>query len=106
MVWCKLFKSFRHVKTLCMHHGLVREVSHFLQLDREPPPEIFPDLEELICSYGSVDDKTFVAFIHKCEAVGHPLKLIQEHSPTDSEHYFLYSLTKRYSIHPEPITQQ
>lgn len=106
VLWRELFKSFRHVKTLRVHHGLVGEVSRFLKLDGEPPPEIFPDLEELICSHGSVDDKTFAAFIHEREAAGHPLKLIRAHSPTDSEHYFFYSSTKRYSIHPEPVARQ
>ena len=102
-LWRGLFKSFRHVKTLRMHHGLVGEVSRFLQLDGGSPPELFPDLKELICFNGSVDDKTFAAFVHEREAAGHPLKLIREHSPTDSEHYFFYSSTKRYTIHPEPV---
>ena len=105
-LWRKLFRSFRHVRTFRVHHGLVGEVSHFLQLDGESPPELFPDLEELICPHGSVNDKTFAAFIHDREAAGHPPKLVREPSPTDPEHYCFYSSTRRYTIHPDPVPRR
>ena len=105
-LWHELFRSLRHVKTLRVHHGLIGEASRFLRSDGESPPVLFPDLKDLICPQGSVDDKTFAAFIHEREAAGHPLKLIQELSPTDSEHYFFYSSTRRYSILPDPVPQR
>jgi hypothetical protein len=105
-LWRELFRSFRHVKTLRVHHGLVGEVSRFLQLDGESPPDLFPDLKEIICPHGSVDDKTFAGFIREREAAGRPLKLNRELSPTDSEHYFFYSSTRKYAIHPDPVPQR
>ena len=105
-LWRELFRSFTHVETLRVHHGLVGDVSRFLRLDGESPPDLFPELKEIICPRGSVDDKTFAAFIREREAAGHPLKLIQELSPTDSEHYFFYSSTRRYTIHPDPVPQR
>ncbi len=48
--WCKLLGSFRNVKTLRVHQGLVVAVSWSLQLDGEPPLELLPELNELICS--------------------------------------------------------
>ena len=105
-LWRKLFRSFRHVKTIRVNRGLIGEASHFLRLDGESPPELFPDLKELICPHGSVDDKTFAAFIHDREAAGHAPKLIREPSPTDPEHYYFYSSTRKYTIHPDPVPQR
>jgi hypothetical protein len=79
--WHKLLGSFRNVKTLCLHQGLVGEVSRSLQLDGEPPLELLPKLNELICPQGSCDSKTFAAFIHEREVAGQPINLIEEAFP-------------------------
>jgi hypothetical protein len=107
-LWRELFGSFGHVKTLRVHRGLVGELSRFLLRsdgESESLPGLFPDLKEIICPHGSVDDETFAAFIREREAAGRPLKIDREHSPTDSEHYFFYSSTRRYAVHPDPVPQ-
>jgi hypothetical protein len=57
--WRELLGSFRNVKTLRVHSGLVGEISRSLQSDGEPPLEVLPGLKEIVCPAGSVDDKTF-----------------------------------------------
>ena len=83
--------SFRNVKTLRVHNGLVRDLSRCLRLDGAPPLELLPELTKLICPVRSVKDKTFSAFIRGRKVVGQPVKLIREtagrrrykfHSPT------------------------
>jgi len=79
--WRELLSSFRNVKTLRVHRGLVGEVSRSLRLDREPPLELLPELNELICPQGSRDDRTFAAFIDECEVAGQPINLIEDAFP-------------------------
>jgi len=90
-LWRELLGSFRNVKTLRVHNGLVRDLSRCLQLDGAPPLELLPELTKLICPVGSVKDKTFSAFIHEREVVGQPVNLTGKtagrrrykfHSPT------------------------
>jgi hypothetical protein len=80
-LWRELLSSFRNVKTLRVHEGLVGEVFRSLQLDGEPPLELLPELNELICPRGSHDNRTFAAFIHEREVAGQPINLIEEAFP-------------------------
>jgi hypothetical protein len=79
--WRELLGSFKGVETLRVHKGLVAELSRSLQLDGEPPLDILPELKELICPLGTVDDNTFAAFIHDREVAGQPVSLIEEAFP-------------------------
>ena len=85
--WRELLGSFRNVKTLHVHDGLVGEVSRSLRLDGEVPLELLPELNELICPQGSRDDRTFAAFIHEREAAGQPVKLVEKAFPVGRTDY-------------------
>ena len=80
-LWRELLSSFRNVKTVRVHKGLVGEVSRSLRLDGEPPLDLLPELNELICPKGSRDNRTFAAFIHEREVAGQPINLIEEAFP-------------------------
>jgi hypothetical protein len=101
--WRELFGSFSNVKTLRVHNGLVGEVSRSLILDGEPPLEVLPDLRELICPSGSVDDQTFEPFIHEREVAGQPVKLIGEAVPVGPFHYYFYSPAGKVEIGPDSL---
>jgi hypothetical protein len=85
--WRELLGSFRNVKTLRVHEGLVGEVSHSLRLDGEPPLELLPELNELICPQGNRDNRTFAAFIDRREVAGQPINLIEEAFPVGRFEY-------------------
>ena len=70
-----------------MHNGLVGEVSHSLRLNGEPPLELLPELNELICPQGSCDDRTFAAFIHEHELASQPINLIETAFPVGHFNY-------------------
>ena len=76
--WRELLGSFRNVKTIRVHDGLVSQLSHSLRSDGDPPLELLPELKELVCSVGRVQDKAFVPFIHEREVAGQPVSLIGE----------------------------
>jgi hypothetical protein len=80
--WRELLGSFRNVKTIRVHDGLVSQLSHSLRSDGEPPLELLPELKELVCSVGSVQDKAFIPFIHEREVAGRPVNLIEATFPT------------------------
>jgi hypothetical protein len=80
--WRELLGSFRNVKTIRVHDGLVSQLSHSLRSDGDPPLELLPELKELVCSVGRVQDKAFVPFIHEREVAGQPVNLIGETFPT------------------------
>jgi len=101
--WRELFRSFRNVKTLRVHNGLVPELSCYLQLDGEPLLELLPELTELVCPVGSVNDKTFSAFIHECEVAGKPVNLIGETFPAGRARYKFLSSTGYSYIDPDPV---
>jgi hypothetical protein len=92
-LWRQLLGSFRGVKTLRIHKGLVAELSHSLRLDGESPLEILPELEELVCPVGTVDDNTFAAFTHDREVAGRPVSLTEEAFPVGRTTYKLTSST-------------
>jgi hypothetical protein len=57
-LWRRFLASFRNVEILCVHKGLVGEVSHSLRLDGGQSLELLPELKELVCPMGSVDVTT------------------------------------------------
>jgi hypothetical protein len=79
------------VKTLRVHSGLVGEVSRSLISDVESPLEVLPELEELICPMGRVDDKTFAPFIHEREVAGQLVNLIGKAIPVGPFDYYFDS---------------
>ncbi len=99
--WHELLGSFRNVKTLRVHNGLVRDLSRSLQLDGEPPLELLPKLMELVCPVGSINDKIFLAFIDEREVAGQPVKLIGETFPVGHLEYTFFSSNGISHIDPD-----
>jgi hypothetical protein len=104
--WRRLLGSFGNVKTLRVHNGLVRGLSRSLQLDGEPPWEVLPELSELVCPAGSVDDKTFAPFIHEREVVGQSVNLIGEAFPVGRTRYTFVSSAGMSYIDPDLVPLQ
>ena len=90
------------MKTLRVYDGLVRELSRSLQVDGEPPLELLPELKELVCPAGSVDDKTFASFAHERGVVGYPVNLISEAVPINIGRYYFFSSTGGFYVNPDP----
>jgi hypothetical protein len=101
--WRELLGSFRNVKTLRVHNGLVRDLSCCLQLDGKPPLELLPELTELVCPVGSVHNKIFSAFVHEREVAGRPVNLIGETFPVGRFDYTFYSPTGTSHIDADPL---
>jgi hypothetical protein len=84
--WRKVLKSFNDVKTLLVDAGLVRDLSHSLQLDDgEPlPVELLPELKEI--SYSAIDDANdiFTPFIDARQKAGRPVLVRRKKSPSES----------------------
>ncbi|KAF8481665.1 hypothetical protein DFH94DRAFT_852486 [Russula ochroleuca] len=75
--WRGLLRSFSNVKTLCVHNGLVSELSRSLQSDDgESPLELLPELKELVYSAGSDTSDAFTAFIDARQIAGRPVALV------------------------------
>ena len=73
--WRKLLTSFSNVKTVRVHHRLVKELSRCLRLDDgENPLEFLPELQEL--TYSGSDD-AFTSFIDARQNAGRPVTLIK-----------------------------
>jgi hypothetical protein len=102
--WRELLRSFRNVKTLRVHNGLVGELSHSLRLDGKLPLEILPELQELVCPTGSIDNRTFVPFMHEREVAGQPVNLIGEVDPVGRNEYYFYSSAGTINIGPGSAT--
>jgi hypothetical protein len=101
--WRDLLRAFRNVKALRVHNGLVSDLSRCLQLDGEPPLGLLPELTELVCPMGSVNDKIFSAFIDEREVAGHPVELIGKTSPVGCFEYTFYTSTGISHIYPDPL---
>jgi len=101
--WRELLGSFRNVNILRVHGGLVGELSRSLQSDGEASPslEVLPELKELVCPAGCVDDKTFAPFIHEHEVAGQPVSLIGNASPIGPTRYMFYSSSGVIHIEPD-----
>jgi hypothetical protein len=106
-LWREIFGSFRNVEILRVHKGLVGEVSRSLRLDGDQPLELLPDLKEIVCPTGSVEDKSFAPFIHDREVAGQPVKLIGETFPVGRASYKFYTSTGILDTAPDsdPLAQ-
>ena len=102
MQWRQLLRSFSNVKTLRVHSGLVGELSRSLRLDGEPPLELLPHLEELICPVGSRDEGTFAQFILERELSGKPVNLTETTFPVGRNSYDFDSCVGVIHVGPEP----
>jgi hypothetical protein len=100
-LWRVLLDPFRHVKTLRVHNGLVGQVSRALQMDVEPPLEVLPELKELVCPVGRVDDKTFALLIRERDVAGRPFSLIGKTFPVGRTRYIFYSSSGNVDIGPD-----
>jgi hypothetical protein len=101
--WRELLGVFRNVKTLRVHNGLVGELSRSLQSDGEPSPslEVLPELKELVCPAGCIDDKTFAPFINEREDTGQPVSLIVKAFPVGRTPYMHHSSSGVTHIEPD-----
>jgi len=88
--WRDILGLFRNAEILRVHKGLVGEVSHSLRLDGEQSMELLPELKELVCPTGSVDDKTFASFVHDREVAGQLVKVIGEAFPVGRDNYYSF----------------
>jgi hypothetical protein len=101
-LWREILGSFRNVEILRVHKGLVGEVSRSLRLDGEQSLELLPELKELVCPTGSVEDKSFAPFIRDREVAGQPVKLIGETFPVGRVGYNVVTSTGMINIAPDP----
>ena len=85
-LWRELLGSFRNLRTLRVHEGLVGDLSHSLCSEGELL-QLLPEMKELICPSGSVDDNAFTPFIHEREVAGHPVNLIGKAFPVGHTRY-------------------
>ena len=98
--WRKLLGSFRNVKTIRVHPGLVEVVSHSLKSDGEPPREVLPKLEEVVCPRGSRSNAAVAIFIREREVAGRSVTLIERGCPVgqfDYEFRTSYGVTRVYA---------
>jgi hypothetical protein len=75
-----------------VHKGLVGELSDSLCSEGESL-QLLPEMKELICPSGSVDDNTFTPFIREREVAGQPVKLIEKAFPVGRANYKFDSST-------------
>jgi hypothetical protein len=75
--WRRLLGSFGNVKTISVDYPLVTEVSRCLRSeDGELPPELLPELQELI--YPGIDNRDpFKSFIDSRRSTGCPVTLVR-----------------------------
>jgi hypothetical protein len=71
-------------------------------LDGEQPLELLPELKELVCPTGSVEDKSFAPFIRDREVAGQPVKLIGATFPVGRVGYRITTSTGIIDITPDP----
>ena len=102
MQWRQLLRSFSNVKTLRVHSGLIGELSRSLRSDGDPPLELLPHLEELICPVGSRDGETFAQFIHERELSGKPVNLTEKIFPVGRNSYEFDSSAGVIHVGPDP----
>jgi len=91
-LWRELLGSFRNVRTLRVHKGLVGELLRSLCSEGESL-QLLPEMKELICPLESVDDKTITPFIHEREVAGQPVNLIRKAFPVGRANYKFDSST-------------
>ena len=99
-VWSNFLGSFRNVKTIRVHPGLVEVVSRSLNSDGEPPLEVLPKLEELVCSKGCRSNEAIAIFIREREVTGRSVTLIERDLPVGRFNYELltsHGVTRFYT---------
>jgi hypothetical protein len=101
-LWREFLGSFKNVEILRVHKGLVGEVSRSLRLDGGQSLDLLPELKELVCPTGSVEDKSFSPFIHAREVAGQPVKLIGETFPVERVGYLFFTSTGVIDVAPDP----
>jgi hypothetical protein len=101
-LWREFLGSFRNVETLRVHKGLVGDVSRSLRMEGEQPLELLPELKELVCPTGSVEDQTFAPFIHDREVAERPVKLTGETFPVGQTNYKFRTSTGVIDIAQDP----
>ena len=101
-LWSEFLGLFRNAETLCVHKGLVGDVSRPLRSDGEQSIALLPELKELVCPIGSVEDKSFAPFIHYREVAGQPVTLIGETYPIEQLSYKISTPTGMIDIAPDP----
>jgi len=86
--WRNLLRSFKNVEILRVYGELSRDISRALLLGSEAEPVssrvLLPRLKELRCTaMGDLSDagNALAAFIHACEAAGHPVRLVHATVP-------------------------
>lgn len=89
--WRQLLGSFRNVKTLSVHRGIVGELSRSLRLDGEPALEVLPELQELVCPAESIRDKAFIPILREHINAGRSFRLIGEDFPLGRGIYNFHS---------------
>ena len=89
--WRELLGSFRNVKTLRVHQGLVDDLSHSLRLDGEPTLQVLPELQELVCPPACIYDQAFAPFILERRVAGRPIFLIGKDFPAGHGTYTFHS---------------
>jgi hypothetical protein len=102
-LWGKLLGSFRNLKTLCVHDGLIGELSDSLQSDEEPPLELLPELKEIRFPAGSRGDEAFAPFGQERQVVGRPINLINSYFPVGLVSYVVRSPAGVSHIRPDHV---
>jgi len=74
--WLEVLRSFNNLEVLCVHEGLVKELSGSLQMhDGEPPMELLPKLKE-VQYYDRIDiHDAFMPFLDARRNAGHPFQV-------------------------------
>jgi hypothetical protein len=101
-LWREILGSFRNVEILRVHKGFAAVVSRSLRLDGDQPLELLPELKELVCPTGSVENKSFAPFIRDREVAGQTVKLIGETFPVGRVGYQFSISTGMIDIAPDP----
>ena len=85
-LWRELLGTFKNVRTLCVHKGLVGDLSDSLCSEGDSL-QLLPELKELICPSQNVDDDTFTPFIRERHVAGRPVNLIGKAFPVSLTNY-------------------
>jgi hypothetical protein len=76
--WRRLLRPFRNVKTLWIDNGLVKDLSHSLQLEGgELPLELLPELQKLTYSGSGNTGNGFTSFIDARRNAARPVTLVR-----------------------------
>jgi hypothetical protein len=80
--WRELLRPFTNAKTIHVRDDLVSKIFRSLPSDDgEPPPELLPNLEEVVYFGGSDARDAFTTFLNERQVSGHPVRLRLMDSP-------------------------